>query len=426
MGFILCAGIAVLAVQVQQRVYRHQVDRLIADLNTLELHKSTWADAERLMHSWGRWGHYDGTCTAVSCRYDIWLEDASFHWPNPHWEWAEWVFYHAFPIYESLGGQSSRVEAFFLVEDGFVVRNGLHAALDVPPERKSGEAHGYELLVEAVSLPRLARLGEPGGFETNPYYNAVRPGGCMICRQATLAYSDHAPAGEVRRATAIDTSCLVGRSHCRTVEDLLPATEPFHLYDEHPYARSAPSPPRADPAAHACAIPLWVRGRDASDLVVVEVLQVNLLSRNQGGEVERYMQAKVKVLASLRGRLQTGATLDVEPFQPTPWSLELKRSWSRVDGTFCLGSSSSTLDAICLPGYGCFVAASFRRVLSQKVNCGADWRWTMRFVARSYRTFLTEAVADCPHRRRVAAGALAWRRHRTPWLNPGPTRRGPG
>jgi hypothetical protein len=32
-------------------------------MHQIRLYQSTWADALRLMHRWGSWGHYDGTCT---------------------------------------------------------------------------------------------------------------------------------------------------------------------------------------------------------------------------------------------------------------------------------------------------------------------------------------------------------------------------
>src|SRR6185369_5315466 len=63
--------LAFLAVQIQQRMLRWRAERLLADMHQIRLYQSTWADAQRLMHRWGAWGHYDGSCTAASCTYKI-------------------------------------------------------------------------------------------------------------------------------------------------------------------------------------------------------------------------------------------------------------------------------------------------------------------------------------------------------------------
>ncbi|MFY9854499.1 MAG: hypothetical protein WAK26_11550, partial [Terracidiphilus sp.] len=65
------------AVQFQQRLLRWRAERLMADMHQIRLYQSTWADAQKLMYKWGAWGHYDGSCTATECRYEIDLEDAS-------------------------------------------------------------------------------------------------------------------------------------------------------------------------------------------------------------------------------------------------------------------------------------------------------------------------------------------------------------
>ncbi len=64
-----------LAVQIQQRMLRWRAERLSADIHQIRLYQSTWADAQRLMHRWGTWGHYNGSCTSESCTYNISLSN---------------------------------------------------------------------------------------------------------------------------------------------------------------------------------------------------------------------------------------------------------------------------------------------------------------------------------------------------------------
>ena len=218
---------------------------------SLELHKSTWADAQRLISSWGLWGHTDGPCSAPSCRYDIWLEDAATRtmaWPIPEHLWP--AYREAFRIYSGLGGRASTFELTFLVRDGLIVRAGAYAGLDVPP-RHAGDDDGYGLIAKVVSMPQLSRDGESIHLEDDPDYVVVRPGGCEPCMEATLVYSDHAPQEKVRRVTMIEPTCLAGPRNCTTVEDLLPASAPFHLYDDaigaRPEATTVPNITQSSP-----------------------------------------------------------------------------------------------------------------------------------------------------------------------------------
>ena len=86
--FVLFAGgvvlalvlVAFLAVQIQQRTLRWHAERLMADMHQIRLYQSTWADAQRLMHRWGAWGHYDGSCTAANCKYEIELANIASYY----------------------------------------------------------------------------------------------------------------------------------------------------------------------------------------------------------------------------------------------------------------------------------------------------------------------------------------------------------
>ncbi len=79
-GVSLAALILLLAigVQAQQWLLRWRCERLMADMHQIRLYESTWADAQRLMNKWGAWGHYEGSCTAQDCHYQITLGNSAF------------------------------------------------------------------------------------------------------------------------------------------------------------------------------------------------------------------------------------------------------------------------------------------------------------------------------------------------------------
>ena len=61
-----------LLLKVQQAVYHHRAQRLLADFDNIELHTSDW---QRLKGSCerGAWGHFNDSCTPQSCHYKILL-----------------------------------------------------------------------------------------------------------------------------------------------------------------------------------------------------------------------------------------------------------------------------------------------------------------------------------------------------------------
>ena len=63
LSFVL---LIIAAVQGQQYLLRWRAERLMADMHRIRLYQSTWADAENLMHRWGAWGHFEGTCTPTA------------------------------------------------------------------------------------------------------------------------------------------------------------------------------------------------------------------------------------------------------------------------------------------------------------------------------------------------------------------------
>src|SRR5580698_7204243 len=102
--------LAFLAVQTQQRMLRWRAERLLADMHQIRLYQTTWADAQRLMHRWGAWGHYDGSCTAESCKFEIEMDN------SPRHAWLVWLLRHdRLNLYQWFGGRDSGFRTNFTV-----------------------------------------------------------------------------------------------------------------------------------------------------------------------------------------------------------------------------------------------------------------------------------------------------------------------
>ena len=148
--WIRIAAIAILApiicliavVRIQQYVLRWRAERLLADIRQIQMGKSTWADAQKLMQRWGKWNvSWDGPeCNARSCNYAISLDDISHalhRFPlidGGNWgsklRWPRWMN----RPYRWAGGRFAVVRAEFAVRNGIIWSKSFAIMLTPFPE----------------------------------------------------------------------------------------------------------------------------------------------------------------------------------------------------------------------------------------------------------------------------------------------------
>ena len=309
--------LAFAAVQAQQWMLRWRAERLMADMHQIRLYQSTWADAQRLMNRWGAWGHYDGSCTAAECRYEIDVSSAGWRsWDREPRGIAAWLVRHqaAYVPYRLLGGRLAIIHVGFIVQDGAIWRTISWASIEVPPKLLDSGDRGYSLIAGAKSRQALRR-SESGGWvlggedvpAEHPYYKVGRPGGCTFCVMADVTYSTHTPQAEIESLTSFDFSCLTRLFSCRLPEDLLPAIRDEHLYG---YLRPGQQePPYFPPPLYSCDIPLWAVARDAGTAIAVDALSVSEAMDNNYA----YETTKVRVVSYLKGatRWPVGSVLNI-------------------------------------------------------------------------------------------------------------------
>jgi hypothetical protein len=261
--------VTIATVQFQQRLLRYRAEQLMADMHQVRLYQSTWPDAQRIMNRWGAWGHYDGTCTAAQCGYEIALTDISYRKFG-------WLMQHGgFRVYSLFGGRATRLSVSFTVKDGTLWRETAGIAVTATPELLSAaDEFPLTLRVLTKSRQRLRRteddwwiMGADNQLAEHPYYKAGRPGGCEInCEEAVVTYSTRTPPAEIDRLTSFNLSCLTQFSSCIELEQLLPAAKDWGLY--HEKENAAMQEPAGAPKP--CDIPLWALARDARYALVVE------------------------------------------------------------------------------------------------------------------------------------------------------------
>ena len=280
------------------------------------------------MHRWGAWGHYEGQCTASDCVYTITLRDSgsqvldSVRWDS----WRGAIVHRIFSPYSSLGGHYASERVSFLVQDGTVWRSSIGLVIAVEPHAlKKDDDSGYELMVSARASDALRRrhlhdhwiLGSEEQLADHPDYKEGRPGGCETCMSAEVTFTPYLPQAELRRLTSYDLSCLTRFNPCLTLPDVLPAARTWHLYPS--VEGGSEDTPEAE-VYKPCTVPIFALGRDASNVLAVEVLTTHFqLQSVPEGHTLTIERARI----GLQSRLKGTANLPASPFDVVPFSASL-------------------------------------------------------------------------------------------------------
>jgi hypothetical protein len=293
-------------VQLQQRLLRYRAEQLMADMHRIRLYQSTWDDAQRLMHRWGAWGHYDGTCTASDCRYQIALTDMS-------WSWSGWFLQHGgYQVYSWFGGRQTVMCTQFIVQDSRILRTSM-SIMTAVADHSDSDVTGYGLIVMTKSRGSLRGsngsgsrriMGRDEQLLDHPNFKEGSPSGCTICMAVEVTYAASAPQSEIESITSFDLSCLTRFHQCLTLGELLPRAKEWHLYGYTDLATHKPPPP--PPAPEFCNMPPWVLGRDADTALIVEgVTEPAEMSNYAPDELHEFGLlheiSNVRIVGQLRG-----------------------------------------------------------------------------------------------------------------------------
>jgi hypothetical protein len=235
----------------------------------------------------GAWGHYEGTGTAASCKYESEMaSSASYNAHVPRHAWLDWLFMHdRLNLYIWLGGRGVAYHASFTVHDGTIWRDGAWIGVSVPRRSvKREDDFDRSLSVGAVSYRRLdgtltnwvTLMGGADGLVGHPYYKVGRPGGCMFnCQMGVVYFSTHTRPDEIDRLTSYDFSCFTRFNPCARLEELLPAAKEWQLYPDHELTEgelAARYQQDKERSERPCSVPVWALARDARYVLAVEAL----------------------------------------------------------------------------------------------------------------------------------------------------------
>jgi hypothetical protein len=239
-GFVVVIAISFAMIQVGQRIARHRAERLLADIRSLQLEKSTWSDAQRLMTRWGAWGSYVGRCDAHSCEYLIVMGD----WDSPSVSWLANLSGAPFnpdpPIMrlvKLLHANLPIVRASISIHDGLVPGIWFWVETHVPKGYGPGwdgdgpEPAGYmeyknfeyELVASARSTSHpMSFVYWPNQVVPHPEYGMGPPGGCEGCLGFRTEFTAATKKEDLDWLMGFDLSCMTRWSPCTVSSDLMP------------------------------------------------------------------------------------------------------------------------------------------------------------------------------------------------------------
>ena len=278
-GVLLLGTVAL--VRIQQQILRWRAERLLSDIRSLQLGRSTWADAQKIMTRWGAWGFYEGSCTEKRCAYQIAFRDVSRTFlvmsvpdgslhaePQEHNAWI-------LKAYRILGGQSALIAARVEVIDGVIWGKDYELYLNIPGGSNMNEGE-YVLAAYAETVWKSKDLHS--SYTAIPTdYRIGRREPCSGCESIEAQYTPYADPKFISDVMNFNLDCLTRLILCRHPEQIAPGMWQRADEDERNAKKSGDGSP-----ANLCPISPEVLGREQENGALVEVMETHIEQSQSG------------------------------------------------------------------------------------------------------------------------------------------------
>jgi hypothetical protein len=297
---ILVLGLTAL-VHIQQRVLRWRAERLLADIRAIEMGKSTWADAQRVMNRWGAWGMWDGPCSAESCAYQIAIRDGShalstYFWTgtrsitrsegHPYGRWE-------LGLYSLLGGRVSQVYASIRVDHGIIWTKSytVFTARDLlSDDVLIADAEGRTRFTPDLDWSSLRHHLEYSISASGPCAGC-RDGACTVCAMIESKFTPFTDRVTSDELFDFNLDCITKWLRCNEPREIMPAA--WRLYQKDDPGQNSDSWDWPN-----CRVPVEAIVRDNRFALRTRVEEVKV-STEEDGRI-RY-EARLRALANLKG-----------------------------------------------------------------------------------------------------------------------------
>ena len=248
-----------LASQVEQRFYRSRAELLLSHVQSFELGKTPWPDAQRQLQHWARETKLNDQCSVSECTVEITLfepvygfvsRSLVFVYLDDYLRWRLRLSYDEGPFvrmeqavlrtYILLGGRPAKITATAGMRDGVLWSKGFSVVMEIYwhniPEFNPNRWFEYSLIAATRSVPQLDFSGQKWfdpQIARHPNYLISRPSGCEICVMGYVHFTPYADPANVRRLMQVNLSCLTRIRPCVDQSDIMPAAWKQYLEEHH-------------------------------------------------------------------------------------------------------------------------------------------------------------------------------------------------
>jgi hypothetical protein len=241
----MCASLSVIvaASQIEQYIFRHRAEHLLAETQALELRKTPWLKAVHEFQHWGGAKKLSEICNEHECSFEIQLSEPVYGFVSRSYffvhlddylRWRLKLSYQMGPfvraeyallrIYLIAGGRPAVVGASVGMRERIVWNKAFTISLETfahgGPNLWDGE---YSLNADIRSIPRFDQYESRNSqLVLHSNYAIGRPGGCEICISGWVHFTLYADPKDVHHLMEINLSCLVRLHPCRTQQDIMP------------------------------------------------------------------------------------------------------------------------------------------------------------------------------------------------------------
>jgi hypothetical protein len=220
LGFLALAVLGLLlapfaTVQIQERIFRHRAEQLLADIRTIELHKASPTQLRAIFDRWN-----SGPCSEQHCELEA---DVSYSFLQSGPTGFPGLCLHIFRFF---GGHLARVRAQAVEQTGGVWDTWFGVDIENPSGRDPNGWDFSNMLSGVVySVSRFSLQNDWGGLTLHPdYIISIRPPMSDDAPPPTLVvtFDPQCNPADIARLTTIDLSCLTRLTPCRKPEDIMP------------------------------------------------------------------------------------------------------------------------------------------------------------------------------------------------------------
>lgn len=275
LALVILVALLFITVQTQQRILRWRAERLLADIRAIQMGKSTWADAQRLMNEWGAWGEWQGKCSAKYCDYEISMDDYSrafHHYPvlhggqfGSHLRWPQWLN----GPYTWLGGRFVVVNASFGVRNGFIRSKEFGVRMALGPDSKWKSDPEFVKPNSTINAEMACEGGlfhKDGTFSlTDPEFTFFVVDNDVDGHWTRVLFTPFASNKTVNDLMVFNLSCITRRHKCGTSAELMPIAGSTIKHLRQNPSNEAKKQKMTD-------LPLWIASRDADHVAIATAL----------------------------------------------------------------------------------------------------------------------------------------------------------